>query len=87
MKSNNSRERYEHDLKQVKAVTKHLQITCNVTDLKRVGKFSEGKSRTLIVKIDSDYAKRLILLSLSKMKNYKMPIFISKELNPEEPLN
>ena len=84
LKSNNSRERYEHDLKQVKAVTKHLQITCNVTDLKQVGKFSEGKSRTLIVKIDSDYAKRLILLSLSKMKNYKMPIIISNELNPEE---
>ena len=25
-----------------------------------------------------------MLLSLSKLKNYKMPIFISKELNPEE---
>ena len=84
LKTSNSRERYEHDLKQVKLITKHLNVTCNVTDLKRLGKFSEGKDRTLIAKIDSDYAKRLILLSLRKMKDYKTPVFISKELNPEE---
>ena len=84
LKTSNSRERYEHDLKQVKLITKHLNVTCNVTDLKRLGKFSEGKDRTLIAKIDSDYAKRLILLSLRKMKDYRTPVFISKELNPEE---
>ena len=57
LKTSNSRERYEHDLKQVKLITKHLNVTCNVTDLKRLGKFSEGNDRTLIAKIDSDYAK------------------------------
>ena len=55
-----TRDRYEHDLKEVKAVMKHLKVHCNVTDTKRLGNFSEGKHRTLIVKVDSEYAKRLI---------------------------
>ena len=55
-----------------------------LTDRKKLGKFSEGKDQTLIAKIDSDYAKRLILLSLRKMKDYRTPVFISKELNPKE---
>ena len=33
-KKNSSRERYEHDLKQVKEVSKHLKVTSNVIDLK-----------------------------------------------------
>ena len=36
----------------------------HVTHIKRLGKFSEGKHRTMAMKIDSDYAKRLILLSV-----------------------
>ena len=79
--STNNRDIYEHDLKEVKAIGKHLRVTCNVTDLKRVGKYRERKSRTLVAKIDSDYAKRLILLSLAKTKDYGKPVFISKELN------
>ena len=84
LNTKNSRERYEHDLKEVKAIMKHLKVTCNVTDLKRVGNFSESKTRTLIVKLDSDYSKRLILLSLRKLKDYKIPVFISKELTISE---
>ena len=84
LNSKSIRERYGHDLKEVKAIIKHLEVFCNVTDIKRTGKFSEHKHRTLVVKIDSDYAKRLILLSLRKLKDYGKPVFISKELNPEE---
>ena len=54
LKTYNSRERYEHDLKKVKLITKHLSVTCNVTDLKRLGKFSERKDRTLKAKNDID---------------------------------
>ena len=68
----------------MKEVTKHLKVTCNVTDKKRQGKIVEERDRTLIVKIDSDYAKRLTLLSLGKMKEYKTPVFISKKLNSDE---
>ena len=78
-KTKNFRERYYHDLKQVKEVTKNLKLFCNVTDMKWLEKFIEGKDRILIVTIDSDYAKRLILLSLGKLKDY-----INKELNPDE---
>ena len=74
LKTNNIRERYEHDLKKVKRVTKHLKVTCNVTDKKRLRKFIESRNCTLIVRIDSDYAKWLILFSLSKMKDYKTPV-------------
>ena len=68
----------------MKAIAKHLTVTCNVPDLKRLSKYQEGKRRTLVAKIDSDYAKLLILLSLAKMKDYGKPVFISKELNPSE---
>ena len=84
MNSKSSRERYENDLKEVKAIMKHLKVHGNVTDLKRLGKYTEGKNRTLVAKLDSDYAKRLILLSLRKMKEYDKQVFISKELTPDE---
>ena len=82
--STNSRDRYENDLKDVKAIAKPLRVTCNVTVLKTLGKYQEGKSRTLVAKIDSDYAKRLILLSRTKMKDYGKPVLISEELIPSE---
>ena len=78
LNSKSTRDRYEHDLKELKAIKKHLKVFCNITDIKRLGKFSENKHRTLVVKIDSDYAKRLILLSLRKLKDYGKPVFISK---------
>ena len=84
LNSNSTRDRYEHDLKEVKAKMKHLKIFCNVTDLKRLEKFSQNNLRTLVVKIDSDHAKTLILLSLRKLKVYGQSVFISKELNPEQ---
>ena len=83
LNSKSTRDRYEHDLKELKAIMKHLKVCCNVTDIKRIGKFSKNKHRTLVA-IDSDYAKRIILLSLRKLKDYGKPVFISKELNPEE---
>ena len=63
---------------------KHLKVFCNVTDIKRLGKFSENKHRTLAVKIESDYVKRLLLLSLRKLKDHGKPVFITKKLNLEE---
>ena len=41
--STNSRDRYKHDLKEVKTIAKHIRVTCNVTDLIRLGKYQEGK--------------------------------------------
>ena len=84
LNSKRTRDRYEHDLKEVKAIMKHLKVFCNVTDIKRPGKFSENKHRTLVVRIHSDYAKTLILLSLRKLKDHGKPVFISKDLNPEK---
>ena len=41
--STNSTDRYELDLKELKSIAKHLRVTCNVTDLKRLGKYQKGK--------------------------------------------
>ena len=78
LNSKSTRDRYEFDLKEVKAIMKQLKGFCNVTDIKRLGNFSENKHRTLVVKIDSDYAKKLILLSLRKLKDYGKPVFLVK---------
>ena len=52
--------------------------------LKEWETFLKANLRALIVKLDSDYPKRLILLSLRKLKDYKIPVFISKELTISE---
>ena len=82
--SNDSRMRYDHDFEEVCAMISHLEVDCNIKDLKRIGKYTEGKNRTLIVNVDSKHAKRLILLSLRKLKTYTKSIYVSKELNPNE---
>ena len=37
LNSKSNRYRYEHDLKEFKAVMIHLKVHCNVTDIKRQG--------------------------------------------------
>ena len=63
-----------------KAFESHL----NCHRPKKIGKFTDGKNRTFIVKLGSDYSKRLILLSLRKLKVYEKPVYISREQNPDE---
>ena len=48
--STKTRDRYEHDLKEVKAIAKHLGVTCNITDLIRLRKYQERKVELLSVK-------------------------------------
>ena len=44
----------------------------------------DEKYRILLVKLDIEYSKRFILLSLRKLKGYEKTIYISKQLNHEE---
>ena len=86
LKSKDSRERYEHDLEEVNKLFAFLTKNAKITDLKRLGKFEEDntKPRTIIVKLSNECQKRLILVSLSKLKNYDKTVYVSKELNPNE---
>ena len=86
MKSKDSRKRHEHDLEEVNKLFALLTINAEVTDLKRLGKFEEdaSKPRTIIVKLSNDWRKRLILVSLAKLKHYEKTVYVSKELSPNE---
>ena len=86
MKSKDSRKRHEHDLEEVNKLFAFLTINAEVTDFKRLGKFEEdaSKPRTITVKLSNDWQKRLILVSLAKLKHYEKTVYVSKELSPNE---
>ena len=85
MKSKDSRKRHELDLEEVNQLFAFLTINAEVTDFKRLGKFEDAsKPRTIIVKLSNDWQKRLILVSLAKLKHYEKTVYVSKELSPNE---
>ena len=83
--SKNSRDRHEYYLEEVNKLFAFLTVEAKITDLKRLGKYEEGKRpRTVVVKVSNELQKRLILMSLAKLKNYDKTLFVSKELSPIE---
>ena len=48
-------------------------------DVKRVGKANDKCGKPLIIDVDSVWHKRMILLSLVKMKSYPQSLFISRK--------
>ena len=77
------------DRKKVEKILDFLDIQCNITDIKRLGKFSNEKTtpRALLVEVDNAWSRRRILASLGKLKNFKLEdksIFISPDLSPVE---
>ena len=83
--SKSSRDRHEHDLEEVNKLLAFLTVEAKITDLKRLGKYEEGKRpRTIVVNVSNEWQKRLILMSLAKLKNYDKTVFVSKELSPSE---
>ena len=83
-RSNNSRERYDHDINEAESIIAHLAVEGNIKELKRIGKYTEGRNRTIVIKLDSQHAKSFILLSLSKLKTFSKPVYVSKELTLDE---
>ena len=83
-KAKSPRERYEHDVKEVKSILELLKIDCPIDDVRRLGNYDGKKDRTLIIKTTSEHQRRLILLSLYKLKTYSKKVYMSKELSPED---
>ena len=60
-------------------------VEAKITELKRLGKYEEGKRpRTVVVNVTNEWQKRLTLMSLAKLKNYDKTLSVSKELSPSE---
>ena len=56
LRSNNSRERFDHDINEAKSIIAHLAVEGNIKELKRIGKYTEGRNRTIVIKLDSQHA-------------------------------
>ena len=62
-----------------------LTVETKITNLKRLGKYEEGKRpRTVVVNVSIEWQKRLILMSPAELKIYDKTIFVSKELSLSE---
>ena len=62
---------------------------CNVKSLKKIGQFKDLslKPRTLIVQVDNEASRTLLLKASRELKNYRElsgPVFLSKDLTIEE---
>ena len=79
-----ARERNEHDMKEISDLMTFSSIECEITEIKRIGPYQEGRARTIVFTFANKFHRRLILLSISKLKEYNKLIFVSKELNAEE---
>ena len=75
-------------MEEVNKVFGFLNVDCEISDLRRLGSYEEaktsGKNRPIIVDLANPWQKRIIFLSLYKLKGYGKPVYISRELNPDE---
>jgi len=69
-------------------VNRALEFTAghsvDVTDMFRVGRFSDGQVRPILVKLHNGWDRRIILISCHKLKDYTGRIFIALDESLEE---
>ena len=81
---------FKKDMEKVESVFEFLAgKKCNVRSLKRVGQFQDlsPKPRSLIVQVDNEACRTLLLKASRELKNYRElsgPVSLSKELTIEE---
>ena len=88
-KKETARERAEEDIQEIQSILKFLKLDCQIPDCRRMGAFKDGRHRTILATIPCMYDKRILLLSLSRLKRYSKTVYISKDysLQEEEQLN
>ena len=86
LKDTNARKRAEHDKAEIENVLKFLNVDSNIEDCRRIGTYNQNKDRTIIVKLSNDWNRKLLLLSLGKLRNYDKKVYLSRELSKEEQL-
>ena len=86
LKDTNARKRGEHDKAEIENLLKFLKVDSNIEDCRRIGTYNENKDRTIIVKLSNDWNRKLLLLSLGRLRNYDKKVYLSRELPKEEQL-
>ena len=81
LKDTNARKRAEHDKTEIENILKFLNIDSNIEDCRRIWTYNENKDRTIIVKLSNDWNRKLLLLSLGKLRNYDKKVYLSRELS------
>ena len=82
-----SHARLAHDMEHVKKILEHSDVKTTTSNIRRAGNFDESRKnpRPIKITVPNALAKRLILLSVVKMKSYATKkIYLSKELTPSE---
>ena len=79
-----AKKRAEHDKAENENVLKFLNVDSNIEDCRRIGTYNQNKDRTIIVKLSNDWNRKLLLLSLGKLRNYDKKVYLSRELSNEE---
>ena len=80
---------FKKDMEKVESVFEFLAgKKCNIKSLKRVGQLKDlsSKPRTLIVQVDNEACRTILLNASQELKNYREmsgPVFLSKELTIE----
>ena len=80
----NPMNRQNYDYMEVQKVLTHLNVSTEINDIIRLGKYNENKTRTILIKIPNPWQRRKILLSARELKTFDTPIFISRQLTREE---
>ena len=69
-------ERNEHDMEEISDLMPFLSIEREITEIKRIGPYQEGRARTIVFTVANKFHRRLILLSISKLKEYDKLVFV-----------
>ena len=80
----NPMNRQNHDYAEVQKILAHLNVSTEINDIIRLGKYDENKTRTILIKIPNPWQRRKILLSARELKTFDTPIFLSRQLSREE---
>ena len=83
-KKETARERTEEDVQELQSILKFLKLDCQITDCRRMGIFKDGRHRTFLATMPCMYDKRILLLSLSRLKRYNKTVYISKDYSLQE---
>ena len=88
--SGESIDRLESDKNTVHRILKHIGVDCAILDIRRLGnpvdKNKKPKTtRPILVKLDHEYRRRVVLLSLAKLKTFdEFLVSIGPDLSPEQ---
>ena len=80
-------EMMKNDKEEAQKLLDHMEVEGKILDVRRLGLPAEGRTRTMLVTLDSSFAKRMVLASLAKLRSYEKKrfffrlIFLLKKLN------